>query len=78
MYIFRFISVVRKSKVIYARWFDKDIVTIKMLANIFSVYGNIDKMVFLRERSNVLIQFITLEHSSDTKEYLNDVIFYGQ
>ena len=47
--------VVRKSKVIYARWFDKKLVTLKMLYNIFSMFGNIDKMIYLKERSSALI-----------------------
>ena len=47
--------VVRKSKVIYARWFDKKNVTLRMLYNIFSTYGNIEKMIFLKERSSVLV-----------------------
>jgi hypothetical protein len=48
-------KVVRKSKVIYARWFDKKVVTLKMLYNIFSTFGNIDKMIYLKERSSALI-----------------------
>lgn len=52
-----FIKVVRKSKVIYARWFDKKNVTLRMLYNIFSTYGNIEKMIFLKEKSSVLIQY---------------------
>lgn len=53
--LFIIIIVVRKSKVIYARWFDKKLVTLKMLYNIFSMFGNIDKMIYLKERSSALI-----------------------
>jgi hypothetical protein len=71
-------EVVRKSKVIYARWFDKKVVTLKMLYNIFSTYGNIDKMIYLKERSSALIQYQTLDHATMAKESLNDVMFYSQ
>jgi hypothetical protein len=70
--------VVRKSKVIYARWFDKKNVTLKMLYNIFSTYGNIEKMILLKERSSVLVQYESLEHASQAKEALNDVVYFGQ
>jgi len=30
-------------------------VTLKMLYNIFSMFGNIDKMIYLKERSSALI-----------------------
>lgn len=73
-----FLKVVRKSKVIYARWFDKKVVTLKMLYNIFSTYGNIDKMIYLKDRSSALIQYQTLDHATMAKESLNDVMFYGQ
>ncbi|CAD8179030.1 unnamed protein product [Paramecium octaurelia] len=68
----------RKSKVIYARWFDKKVVTSAMLYNIFSIYGNIDKMIFLKERSSCLIQYVSQEHAAIAKESLNDIMFYGQ
>ncbi|CAD8172823.1 unnamed protein product [Paramecium pentaurelia] len=69
---------VHKSKVIYARWFDKKVVTSTMLYNIFSIYGNIDKMIFLKERSSCLIQYVSQEHAAIAKESLNEISFYGQ
>ncbi|CAD8125638.1 unnamed protein product [Paramecium sonneborni] len=74
----QFLKNARKSKVIYARWFDKKVVTSTMLYNIFSIYGNIDKMIFLKERSSCLIQYIMSEHAAIAKESLNDIMFYGQ
>ncbi|CAD8113977.1 unnamed protein product [Paramecium sonneborni] len=73
-----FFKTLRKSKVIYARWFDKKVVTSTMLYNIFSIYGNIDKMIYLKERSSCLIQYVTQDHAAIAKEALNDIMFYGQ
>ncbi|CAD8132574.1 unnamed protein product [Paramecium pentaurelia] len=68
----------KKSKVIYARWFDKKVVTSQMLYNLFSIYGNIDKMIYLKERSSALIQYMTYDYAAIAKESLNDIMFYGQ
>ncbi|CAK91820.1 unnamed protein product (macronuclear) [Paramecium tetraurelia] len=73
-----FFKALRKSKVIYARWFDKKVVTSAMLYNIFSIYGNIDKMIYLKERSSCLIQYVMQGHAAIAKEALNDIMFYGQ
>ncbi|CAD8137344.1 unnamed protein product [Paramecium pentaurelia] len=74
----KFLQSVRKSRVIYARWFDKKVVTSQMLYNLFSIYGNIDKMIYLKERSSALIQYVTQDHAAIAKESLNDIMFYGQ
>ncbi|CAK70180.1 unnamed protein product (macronuclear) [Paramecium tetraurelia] len=74
----KFLQTVRKSRVIYARWFDKKVVTSQMLYNLFSIYGNIDKMIYLKERSSALIQYVTQDHAAIAKESLNDIMFYGQ
>ncbi|CAK60310.1 unnamed protein product (macronuclear) [Paramecium tetraurelia] len=68
----------KRSKVIYARWFDKKVVTSQMLYNLFSIYGNIDKMIYLKERSSALIQYMTYDYAAIAKESLNDIMFYGQ
>ncbi|CAD8106744.1 unnamed protein product [Paramecium primaurelia] len=73
-----FFKALRKSKVIYARWFDKKVVTSAMLYNIFSIYGNIDKMIYLKERSSCLIQYVQQDHAAIAKDALNDIMFYGQ
>ncbi|CAD8192624.1 unnamed protein product [Paramecium octaurelia] len=73
-----FFKALRKSKVIYARWFDKKVVTSAMLYNIFSIYGNIDKMIYLKERSSCLIQYVLQDHAAMAKDALNDIMFYGQ
>ncbi|CAD8047620.1 unnamed protein product [Paramecium sonneborni] len=49
-----------------------------MLYNLFSIYGNIDKMIYLKERSSALIQYVTQDHAAIAKESLNDIMFYGQ
>lgn len=44
-----------KTKVIYARWFDPEKCSMTMIYNIFSTFGNIEKMIFFKSKFNVLI-----------------------
>ena len=68
----------RKSKVIYARWFDKKEVTLRMLFNIFSCFGNMEKMMFMTNKSSCLIEYQKLESASLAKESLNELVFFKQ
>lgn len=72
-----FLKVTRKSKVLYGRWFDKTIITLRMLYNMFSLYGNIEKMIYFKEKSGCLVQYFTVENAELAKESLTDVILYG-
>jgi RNA recognition motif-containing protein len=69
---------VKISKVIYARWFDKKLVGLRMLYNVFSTFGNIDKMIYLKERSSALVQFETTEFATQAKDALTGLRFFGQ
>ncbi len=63
---------------IYARWFEKGQVTLKMLYNIFSSFGNIQKMIYLKIRNSALVEYQTVESATIAKESLNDMEFLGQ
>lgn len=67
----------KKTKVIFARWFDKNVVTINQIFNIFSAFGNIDKVIYLKEKSSALIQFNKVEYAVLAKEYLQHIEFQG-
>lgn len=49
----------------------------KMLYNIFSTFGNIERMIFFKDKSSVLIEYQQVEQASIAKEYLNDIEFQG-
>lgn len=72
-----FLKATRKSKVIYARWFQKERVDMDMLYNIFSTFGNIERMIFFKDKSSVLIEYQKIEQASIAKDYMNDIRFQG-
>ncbi|CAD8073761.1 unnamed protein product [Paramecium sonneborni] len=47
------------TKVLYANWFDPNQTTMSMIYNIFSTFGNIQKMIFFKTKCNVLIEYST-------------------
>ena len=47
------------TKVLYANWFDPQQTTMTMIYNIFSTFGNIQKMIFFKTKCNVLIEYST-------------------
>ena len=55
----------------------KDI-KINMLYNIFSNFGNILKIIFIRSKAAALIEFENYEYSTISKDYLNNIVFMGK
>lgn len=48
-----------------------------MLYNIFSTFGNIERMIFFKDKSSVLIEYQKIEQASIAKDYMNDIRFQG-
>lgn len=48
-----------------------------MLYNMFSLYGNIEKMIYFKEKNGCLVQYYTIENAELAKDSLTDVVFYG-
>ncbi|CAK69202.1 unnamed protein product (macronuclear) [Paramecium tetraurelia] len=67
-----------KSRVIVAKSFDDSVTTIDMLYNIFSIYGNIDKMVYQKDKSTLLVEYHLQKCADQCIEKLNNVVFQGQ
>ncbi|CAD8085549.1 unnamed protein product [Paramecium sonneborni] len=67
-----------KSRVIVAKSFDDSITTIDMLYNIFSIYGNIDKMVYQKDKSTLLVEYHLQKCADQCIEKLNNIMFQGQ
>lgn len=44
-------------KVVFVRWFDPKTVNMDMMYNIFSTFGNIERMIFFKKKSNLLLQY---------------------
>lgn len=58
-YIYSIIQEKLITKVLYANWFDPKQTTMSMIYNIFSTFGNIQKMIFFKTKCNVLIEYST-------------------
>ena len=68
----------KKSKVIYARGLENELINIQMIYSLFSNFGNILKIMFLKKKSVALIDFENLAGASQAKEYLNNLVYFGQ
>jgi len=49
-----------------------------MLYNIFSNFGNITKIIFMRSKASALIEFENADYAGVAKDYLNNIMFMGR
>eukprot|EP01017_Pseudomicrothorax_dubius_P045956 TRINITY_DN8031_c0_g1_i1.p1 TRINITY_DN8031_c0_g1~~TRINITY_DN8031_c0_g1_i1.p1 ORF type:complete len:618 (-),score=92.15 TRINITY_DN8031_c0_g1_i1:126-1979(-) len=66
-----------KSPVIYVKGFDSEIVNVTMIYNVFSNFGNIMKIMYMRLKGIALIEYETVEFATIAKDYLNNMNFIG-
>ena len=52
-------------------------INVTMLYNIFSNFGNIYKMIFIKPQQKVKIEYETKFYATFAKEYLNNLTFMG-
>jgi len=64
--------------VLYIRGLENKEVKIQMLYNIFSNFGNILKIIFIRSKAAALIEFESSDYSTISKDYLNNIVFMGK
>ena len=46
-----------------------------MVYNIFSNFGNIQKIIFIKFKGAALVEYENAEYSTLAKDYLNNIIF---
>jgi len=68
----------KKSQVLYIRGLEHKDIKIHMLYNIFSNFGNILKIIFIRSKAAALIEFENSDYSTISKDYLNNIVFMGK
>lgn len=68
----------RKSKVVYVRGLDDLSITIRFILNVFGNFGNVLKIIFLRNKSSCLIEFEQLEQATKSKDSLDNISLLGQ
>ena len=48
-----------------------------MIYNVFSNFGNIVSIVFVKEKAAALLEYENQDFASIAKEYLNNIVFLG-
>jgi len=68
----------KKSLVLHVLGIENKEVNAKMLFNIFSNFGNIVKLIFIKTRAVALVEFDNISSAALAKEELNNVNFMGK
>jgi RNA recognition motif. (a.k.a. RRM, RBD, or RNP domain) len=50
---------------------------ITMIYNLFSNYGNIAKILFMKQKRQALVEFETVEQATVAKDYLNNLVYFA-
>lgn len=62
---------------LYIKGLENNEVEVNMLYNIFSNFGNIVKIIFMKDKHVALIEFENVEYATVSKDYLNNIVFMG-
>jgi RNA recognition motif-containing protein len=68
----------KKSPVLHVLGIENKEATARMLFNIFSNFGNIVKLIFIKTRAVALVEFENVLYATFAKENLNNVSFMGK
>jgi len=68
----------KQSPVLHVLGIENKEVTTKMLYNVFSTFGNIIKLIFIKTRAVALVEFENTQGASLAKKALNNVSFFGK
>jgi len=52
---------------------DRDI-SIQMIYNLFSNFGNVLKVIFIRSKAAALLEYENAEYATIAKDYLNNIV----
>ena len=63
---------------LYVKGLEDESIKVQMLYNIFSNFGNIKKIIFIRRQAAALIEYETVEYATKAKDYLNNIVFMGK
>lgn len=68
----------KECAVLYVKGLEHKDIRVQMLYNIFSNFGNIKKIIFIRRQAAALIEYETVEYATKAKDYLNNIVFMGK
>ena len=63
---------------LYVKGLEHKDIKVRMLYNIFSNFGNIRKIIFIRRQAAALIEYDTVDYATKAKDYLNNIVFMGK
>lgn len=66
-----------KSKVVYIRGLENYNVKIDWLMNLLLNFGNVLKLILIRDKKSALVEFENVEFSTQAKDFLNNTRFMG-
>ena len=52
--------------------------SVDSIYNLFSNFGNIIKMIYMRDKEAVLIEYDSVLNANQTKDFLNNVVYQGK
>lgn len=58
------------------RGLESEYVSLKVIYNLFSNFGNILKIIFLKKKSVALVDYETVLNASHAKDHLNNITFF--
>lgn len=62
---------------IYCRGLEEEKITMDIIYNLFSNFGDILKIIFIRKKKAALIEYENINYASYAREYMNNVKFFG-
>lgn len=65
------------SKVLFIKGLDEPGLSVAMIYNVFSNFGNISKIIFMRSKGGALIEFHSVEYATIAKDFLNNLFFFS-
>jgi len=67
-----------KSQVLHINGLENKQIQASMLNSIFSNFGNIQKILFIKHKATAFIEFTNVEGAATAKDYLNNIVFMGK
>lgn len=64
------------SKVLYVRGLDNPFIKVEMIYNLFSNFGNITQIMFLKSKNCALVEYENVEFATICKDFLNNMKFF--
>jgi hypothetical protein len=65
------------SRVLFVKGLEDSKLKVQVLYNLFSNFGNITKIIFMRNKSGALIEFQSIEYATIAKDFLNNLNFFS-